>query len=119
MRRHILAFALLALPATAHAAPDAARGKILFLRCSACHSLDGTNKVGPTLKGVYGRKAASLPSYIYSPAMKASAVTWDAAALDKWLQRPNAVVPGTKMAFAGLPSADDRAALIAYLKAAK
>ncbi len=66
-----------------------------------------------------GRKAGSLPGYAYSPAMKAQDFVWTEAKLDQWLTRPSAVVPGTAMAFEGLPKAEDRAALIAYLASKK
>jgi cytochrome c len=100
----------------AQAAPQA-RGKLLFLRCASCHDLSDqpSAKIGPTLKGVLGRKAGSLPGYVYSPAMKAQAFVWDEAALDRWLTNPSDVVPGTAMAFAGMPEKADRDAIIAYL----
>ncbi len=95
----------------------AVRGKILFLRCASCHELapSGVKRIGPSLKGVVGRKAGSLADFPYSPAMKATDFVWDDAMLDRWLTQPGAVVPGTAMAFAGLPNEDDRRALIAYL----
>jgi cytochrome c len=111
----------LALALTAHAmepAPSAARGRLQFLRCASCHDISSTPsaKIGPNLKGVYGRKAGSLAGYSYSPAMKAADFTWDEAHLDRWLTQPTSLVPGTAMAFAGVPSAADRAAIIAYLR---
>jgi cytochrome c len=99
---------------------DATRihGQRLFLRCASCHDVSGSDvaRIGPSLKGVVGRKAGSLPGYAYSPAMKSADFTWDDAMLDRWLTDPAALVPGTKMAFAGLPKAEDRSAVIAYLK---
>jgi cytochrome c len=65
--------------------------------------------------GVVGRKAGSLPGYAYSPAMKAQSFVWDKVMLDRWLTQPTAVVPGTAMAFGGVPSKADREAIIAYL----
>ncbi len=110
---------VLAGPAGAQsAAPQtSARGRILFLRCSSCHDISSgpSPKIGPSLYGVVGRKAGSLPGYSYSPAMKAQTFVWDPAHLDLWLQGPSALVPGTAMAFAGLPSEADRQAVIAYL----
>ncbi len=96
----------------------AARGKRLFLRCASCHEIapSGVKRIGPSLQGVVGRKAGSLPDYAYSPAMKATDFTWDPATLDRWLEKPGAVVPGTAMAFAGLPKPEDRQAIIAYLQ---
>ncbi len=97
---------------------DAARvrGQRLFLRCASCHDVTGSDvaRIGPSLKGVVGRKAGSLPDYAYSPAMKSADFIWDETMLDRWLTDPAALVPGTKMAFAGLPKAEDRSAIIAY-----
>ncbi len=99
---------------------DAARvrGQRLFLRCASCHDIaaSGLARIGPSLKGVVGRKAGSLPDYAYSPAMKSADFVWDETMLDRWLTDPAALVPGTKMAFAGLPKPEDRSAIIAYLK---
>ncbi len=98
--------------------PDAviARGHRLFLLCASCHNLTESNvaKIGPSLSGVIGRKAASLADYAYSPALKATDFNWDAETLDQWLIDPVALVPGTRMAFAGFADAADRAAIIAY-----
>jgi cytochrome c len=95
------------------------RGKILFLRCASCHDITTTAsaKTGPNLRGVIGRQVASLAGYRYSAALKAQNFVWDAAHLDAWLTNPNAVAPGTAMAFAGIPEAADREAVIAYLAA--
>lgn len=73
--------------------------------------------LGPNLAGLMGRKAATVSGFRYSPALRKANLTWDATTLDKWLQRPAALVPGNTMAFAGLPKADDRASLIAWLAA--
>ncbi len=115
--------ALAAVPALADkpAAPDAqllARGKLIFMRCAACHSVapGAPAKVGPNLNGVVGRPSAVMPGFNYSSALKAAKLTWNEATLDTWLRRPTGLVPGTSMVFAGLPSADDRKAVIAYLK---
>jgi cytochrome c len=91
------------------------RGKELFeRRCSGCHALD-VNREGPRLRGVYGRKAASVGDFAYSEALKKAAVRWDDAVLERWLSDPDAVAPGTDMAFR-VPDAEERKALIAYLK---
>ncbi len=104
----------------ANAAPasDAALGKRLFLRCVACHTVSAKAppKIGPHLQGIVGRKAGAVATFNYSAAMKSSKVVWNEATIDKWLQRPQAVVPGTTMAFAGLANPADRKALIQYLK---
>ena len=113
------------LPAIAHAGSgaasgDAAQGAVVFKRCAICHSIEPGKKsaVGPNLAGVVGRKAGST-AFTYSPAMKSAGFAWTPEKLDQFLQRPSAVVKGTKMAFGGLPNAKDRADLIAYLKTRK
>ena len=73
---------------------------------------------GERHQGVVGRKAASIPGFAYSTAMKSSGLTWDEATLDRFLQGPTKLVPGTRMGFAGVPEERDRADLIAYLKKA-
>ena len=107
--------------APAHAAGDAAAGEKVFAQCKACHDNEkGVNKVGPTLKGVVGRKVASVADYKYSAAMAALGATgavWDEAELTKYLPAPKALVPGTKMAFGGLKKPEDVANVIAYLAA--
>jgi cytochrome c len=91
------------------------RGEDLFLRrCSGCHALD-LNKEGPRLRGVYGRKAASVPDFLYSIPLKKSDLRWDEANLDRWLTDPDAMVPDTDMAFR-LVDGEERKAVIAYLK---
>jgi len=104
--------------AFAQAKGDPVAGKKIFMRCIACHAVQpgAGAKMGPNLAGVVGRKAAAAPGFKYSAAMQKAKIKWDDATLDKWLTRPAAVVPGTSMAFAGLPNAADRANVIAYLK---
>ena len=69
------------------------RGKDLFeRRCSGCHARD-LNREGPRLRGVYGRKAASVVDFEYSDALKKKAVRWDDASLDRWLTDPDAMAP--------------------------
>jgi cytochrome c2 len=100
-------------------AGDPALGKKVFAKCQACHSLEaGKNKVGPTLHGVMGRASGSEADFNYSDAMKNAHLTWDPETLDKYLAKPKDTVPGTKMAFPGLPKEKDRADLIAYLQQA-
>jgi cytochrome c len=118
----LIASALLALAvaAPAHAAGDAEAGKTVFKKCSICHSVDPAKKgIGPTLFGVVGRHSASVDGFAYSEAMKSANKTWDAATLDVYLTNPKALVPGTKMIFPGLPKAEDRADVIAYLATLK
>ena len=93
---------------------DATRGETLYEACQDCHSLD-KNDVGPRHRGVFGRKAASLPDYDYSDALKSANIVWNEETLDKWLTDPQAVAPGAKMFF-HLDNPQDRADVIAYLK---
>ena len=112
----LLAVATLALGVASHQAFADAGADVFADNCAVCHSPDaGTNKLGPSLFGVVGRKAGSVADYAYAPAMKSVGLTWDAATLDKYVTDPQSVVPGTKMLFPGIKSADDRKALIQYL----
>ena len=112
---------LIGTAATAWAAGDAAAGKVLFTqKCALCHSaVEGQNKIGPSLWGVVGRKAGTLPTYTYSDAMKNANRTWDADTLSDYLTDPRGKIPGVKMIFAGLPSETDRQNVIAYLSTLK
>lgn len=103
------------------AAPDAAAGQTIFKqKCSSCHSdVKDKNGVGPSMFGVYGRAAGMAPGYTYSKALKASAIKWTPEQLTVWLNKPKAVVPGTKMGFAPPTTAAEKANLIAYLKTRK
>lgn len=114
----LAASALAGGTAFAQAKGDPVAGKKIFMRCVACHAVQpgAGAKMGPNLAGVVGRKAAAAPGFKYSAAMQKAKLKWDDATLDKWLTRPSALVPGTSMAFAGLPNAADRANVIAYLK---
>jgi cytochrome c len=98
----------------ARALPSAAHGEELYQSCQDCHSLD-TNDVGPKHRGVFGRKAGSVPDYNYSAALRNSGITWTDVTLDKWLTDPQKLVPGAKMFF-HLDSAQDRADVIEFLK---
>ncbi len=111
----------LAFSAPAFADGDAVRGKLVFLQCQACHAVQAgeAGLVGPDLQGVYGRKAAAVAGYDYSPPLKASGLVWNDANLDRWLTDPSTLVPGTKMAFVGIASPALRADVIAYLKTVK
>ena len=101
----------------ASAAPDATRGEQIYARCLACHAL-AFDRVGPRHCGLLGRKAGSVAGFAYTPAMKASRLVWNAETLDRFLENPMRVVPGTAMTYAGVPDKQDRADLIAYLAAA-
>lgn len=98
-------------------AADVTNGKTIFSRCAVCHNAtkNGPNGVGPNLFGVVGRKAGTKVGFSYSNAMKTSGITWTADKLDTYLTHPAQIVPGTRMAFAGIPDAKQRADLIVYL----
>jgi cytochrome c len=93
-------------------------GKSISSRCEQCHDLSkgGPNKIGPNLWGVVGRPRAAHPGFDYSAAMKSKGGSWSYDELFKFLKSPGAYIPGTKMSFAGLPKANDRIDLIAYLR---
>jgi cytochrome c len=116
MKRVLMLAALLALLAAhAEAEGNPAHGQEIYeSRCVACHSPDA-NRVGPMHRGVFGRKAGSLPGYTYSKALKATDFVWNDQTLDRWLTNPQAFVPGQKMNFK-VAKPEDRADLIAYLK---
>jgi cytochrome c len=119
MRRWAMVLALAALgavPALADGDPE--NGQALFQkRCATCHVMDAeTNKVGPHLAGVYGRKAGSVADYgKYSKGMQEIDIVWDDANLDVWLTNPFKFIKGTKMAMA-IKDPEERADIIAYLK---
>lgn len=97
---------------------DVARGQQVYKKCQACHSLEpGKNGLGPTLAGIVGQKVAHVATFKYSPAMKASDLTWDAETLDRYLTDPQKVIPGNRMPFPGLKTENERRAVIAYLVA--
>lgn len=105
--------AVCAAGSAAHAAGDAERGAAVFQQCAACHSVEpGRHLTGPSLAHVWGGKAGSAEGYRrYSEALLRSGIVWDEQSLDKWLTKPDALVPGTAMAFAGIPDAPARASL--------
>lgn len=108
---------LIGMSGAAMAAGDADKGKKLFKRCKACHTLDegGKNKVGPNLFGIFGRQAGSLDGYKFSKAFRSLDFVWDEGALDEFLTKPKKFVPKTKMGFPGLKKEEQRADIIAYL----
>jgi cytochrome c len=106
---------LMAVAATSAFAVDANHGKVVFQTCAACHS-DKPDAIGPTLRGVYGRKSASLPDFRYSNAMMRANLTWDDANLKAYIRDPQAKVKGNRMPFGGLSNAADIDDVIAYLK---
>ena len=118
----ILVAAVAALAArSALADGDATKGEAIFKRtCAVCHTTEaGKNKIGPSLFGVVGRKSGSLEGFNYSEAMKKSNLTWTPEQLDAYIADPKKVVPGNRMAFAGLKKAEERQDVIAYLATRK
>lgn len=96
---------------------DVTKGATAFLTCKTCHAIEeGVNKIGPSLHGVVGRKAGIIPGFVYSTANKDSGITWTPEKLFQYLEKPQRVVPGTKMTFAGFSDPQKRADVIAYLK---
>ncbi|WP_417622864.1 c-type cytochrome [Parasphingorhabdus sp.] len=96
---------------------DAAAGKSAFIQCRTCHVTDpGMNRTGPSLAGIVGRKAGSVAGFKYSEANANSGITWTEEKLFQFLEKPQRVIPKTKMIFAGMPDAQKRADVIAYLK---
>jgi cytochrome c len=103
----------------AHADGDAARGELRFADCAACHSLaPGTNNIGPSLAGLFGRRAGTIADFRYSPAMRRSGITWTSQMLDEFIADPQKLVPANRMPYSGMPNAADRADLITYLEKA-
>jgi cytochrome c len=96
----------------------AVEGEVVFKEnCGRCHSLrPGVSAKGPSLSGVIGRKAGSLPGYDYSESLRSADFVWTSAKLDEWLSSPHKAVHGTQMSFLGLSDARARADLIDYLK---
>ena len=99
------------------ASTSAAEGAKVFKKCAACHSIaeGGKNKIGPALWGVLGRQAGSLQDYKYSKAMAAHGKKWSFEEMNGFLTKPKDWIKGTKMAFAGLKNAKERAAVILYM----
>lgn len=96
---------------------DPVKGKAVFTQCATCHVKEiGVNKVGPSLAGVIGRPAGTVPGFRYSEANKGSGITWTEQELYVYLENPKAKIPGTIMAFVGLKDSQKRADVIAYLK---
>lgn len=99
---------------------DAAVGETIFKKCGACHTGEkgGANKVGPNLYGIVGRPMAAHEGFNYSAGIKdfSAGKNWDYEGLSTFLTKPKAYIKGTAMGFAGLPKAEDRANLLAYLR---
>lgn len=115
----LLLLSVVLASATPAIAADVDNGAKAARSCMACHSFArGRHMTGPSLAGVWGRKAATAEGFgRYSDALKRGGLVWDEKTLDAWLRNPAALVPGNAMAFAGIPNERTRADLLAYLKA--
>jgi len=115
----VIAMLVLAGP-VAQADGDPVMGKRLFAQCGSCHTTqaDGSGRIGPSLHGLFGRKAGALDGFAFSAAMQKSGIVWDERSLDEYIKEPASRVPGTKMVFLGVQKDQARADIIAYLKEA-
>jgi cytochrome c len=116
--RAAAAAVLAAVTAGPALAADAEHGKALYAACLACHN-EKPDALGPSLKGVVGRKSAALEDFRYSNPMKRANLTWDEANLREYIANPQAKVKGNRMPFGGLSSAADLDDVVAYLKTLK
>ena len=96
---------------------DVAAGKEIYERCGACHSLE-RDRVGPRHCGLFGRRAGSVPGFVYSDAMRNSGIVWNRQTLDAFLADPLGTVPGTFMTYAGVQDPKERTQLLAFLEVA-
>lgn len=104
--------------ANAAVAADGSGEQIFNNACRTCHSWKkDDNRLGPTLHGVVGQKAGTVPGYVFSQAMKTSGITWDEATLDKFIAQPDVIVPNNNMKpFTGISDAGQRKQIIEFLK---
>src|SRR5256886_8082337 len=112
---------LLGFPAMPEEGANTELGQLTFNNaCRTCHTTkEGDNRLGPNLHNIIGRKAGSLPNYGYSSAMKGADFVWDKEVLDRFIAKPDEVVPGNNMRpYGGLTSAEDRAKVIVFLESA-
>jgi cytochrome c len=121
MLRTALVLGAAMMVASAAQAGDAAKGKTVFQRCAICHRVDkdGGNGLGPNLFGIVGRKAGSVAGFSYSAAMKNSGIVWSTDKLTGYVAHPAAVVPGNRMAFAGITDPKQQGDVVAYLATLK
>src|SRR6202163_5091199 len=118
MKIMIILAAALAISTGAACAQDVAAGENSFKKCSICHSVgeSATNKIGPELNGLDGRKSGTVADFSYSDVNKNSGIVWNEASFKEYIKDPKAKIPGTKMIFAGIKNDDEINDLWAYLK---
>jgi cytochrome c len=114
----VAAALLAAIGAAAAATADVEHGKQVFQACTACHS-ERPDAIGPSLRGVYGRRSATLEDFRYSNPMRRANLVWDEANLREYIKEPQAKVKGNRMPYAGLNDPTDLDDLIAYLETYK
>ena len=115
LRVAVVAAAFAMAGATTAMAANAEHGKVVFQQCAACHT-DKSGAIGPSLRGVFGRKCGTLDGFRYSEAMTRANLTWDEPNLHDYVSNPQAKVKGNRMPFGGIANAGDIDDLIAYLK---
>lgn len=113
----LLALALSYAAAAQTEAPDLTKGRTAFQACAACHSdKPGVKRIGPSLAGVFGKPAAQVHGFNYSPALAKAKLRWDRKTLDAFIAKPKAVVPGNRMTYPGVADPAKRAAIIDYMQ---
>ncbi|MHC9512049.1 c-type cytochrome [Kangiella sp. M94] len=92
--------------------------KYFRFRCGGCHEMnaEGGSSFGPHLEGIIGRKAAALEDYDYSKALKEADFVWTEEVMERWLAKPESLLPGMCMTFKGVPDEEVRRAMIAFMK---
>ena len=117
MKTMIILAAVLVISTGAACAQDAAAGENSFKKCSICHSIGegATNKIGPELNGLDGRKSGAVANFSYSDANKNSGITWSEATFKDYIKDPRAKIQGTKMIFPGIKNEKEADNLWAYL----
>ncbi len=118
MKALVIAAAFLAASAGTVLAQDVEKGQRSFNKCLPCHSIGpgAQNKIGPVLNGLDGRKSGSVPNFSYSDANKNSGIVWNEEKFKQYIKAPQAMIPGTKMIFAGISNPQEINDLWAYLK---
>ena len=118
MKIMIILTAALVVSTGAACAQDVAAGETSFKKCSICHAIGeaATNKIGPELNGLDGRKSGTVADFSYSDANKNSGITWNETSFKEYIKDPKAKIPGTKMIFAGIKNDKEADDLWAYLK---